>query len=93
MRDQDLENNIYNILTNIEDSNFQADFSEIMFSEYEINVQKFTEDIINNYERTKLSFRKNEILKLVSDKNLAPEESAKLIKELNELLIELAKMK
>lgn len=86
-------NNIYNILTNIEDSNFQADFSEIMFSEYEINVQKFTEDIINNYERTKLSFRKNEILKLVSDKNLAPEESAKLIKELNELLIELAKMK
>jgi DNA primase len=91
---KDGNNNIYNILMNIEDADFQADFSEIMFSEYEIkSVQKFTEDIINNYEKNKLNFRKNEILKLVSNKNLAPEESAKLMRELNELLIELAKMK
>lgn len=87
-------NNIYSVLTNIEDPDFQSDFSEIMFSDYEIkSAEKFTEDIINNYERSKLNFRKNEILKMVNSGTLTPDESSELMVELNKLLIELAKMK
>jgi DNA primase len=86
--------NIYNILINTEDMEIQSSFSEIMFSEYEINsVQKFIEDIINNYEKNKLNFRKNEILEIIKSNNLEKEENAKLMQELNSIMIELAKMK
>ena len=87
-------NNIYNSLTNIEEADFQSSLSEIMFSEYEINsVSKFTEDIINNYERNRLNSRKNEILKMINDNNLEKNEMRSLEKELNNIIIELAKMK
>ena len=86
--------NIYDILINVEDEQFQSVFSEIMFSDYDINsVNKFTEDIINNYEKNKLNFKKNEILKLINDTNLTKDEIASLEKELNNIIIELAKMK
>lgn len=87
-------NNIYNELTNIEDQEFQANLGEILFSEYEINsVQKFTEDVINNYEKNKLNFRKSEILKLLSEENHEKEEIISLENELNEIIKELAKVK
>ena len=87
-------NNIYNGLTNIEDEKFQASLSEILFSEYEINsVEKFTEDMINNYEKNKLNSRKNEILKLLNDTSLEREEMISLEKELNDIIKELAKVK
>ena len=87
-------NNIYNELVNIEDNEYQSGLSEIMFSEYEINsVQKFTEDIINNYEKNKLNFRKNEILKLMNDTSLTKDKIASLEIELNSIVRELAKMK
>ena len=87
-------NNIYNGLTNIEDENFQATLSEILFSEYEINsVEKFTEDIINNYEKNKLNLRKDEILKLLSNKDIEKEEMISLENELNNIIKELAKVK
>lgn len=87
-------NNIYDTLSNIEDAEFQATFSEIIFSEYEINsVEKFIEDIINNYEKNKLNSRKNEILKMINDSSLTKDEIANLENELNEIIIELAKIK
>lgn len=87
-------NNIYNEITNIEEEEFQSCVSEILFSEYDINsVEKFTEDIINNYEKNKLNFRKNEIIKLLSDKSLEKEEIFSLEKELNDIIKELAKVK
>lgn len=87
-------NNIYSELTNIEDEEIQASLGEIFFSEYEINsVQKFTEDVINNYEKNKLNSRKSEILKLLSEENIDKEEMIKLEKELNEIIKELAKVK
>ena len=87
-------NNIYSELTNIEDEEFQAVLGEILFSEYEINsVEKFTKDIINNYEKNKLNFRKSEILKLLSNTNLNNEEMISLENELNEIIKELAKFK
>ena len=92
----ELKNNGNNIneLTNIEDEEFQASLGEILFSEYEINsVQKFTEDIINNYEKNKLNSRKSEILKLLSNANIDKEETTSLENELNEIIKELAKVK
>ena len=87
-------NNINNGLMNIEDEDFQAILSEILFSEYEINsVEKFTEDIINNYEKNKLNLRKDEILKLLSNKDIEQEEMISLENELNNIIKELAKVK
>lgn len=87
-------NNIYNSLTNIEDEEFQASLGEILFSEYKINsVEKFAEDIINNYEKNKLNSRKSEILKLLNDNNLEKDEMISLENELNEIIIKLAKVK
>ena len=63
-------------------------------SEYEINsVEKFTEDIINNYEKSKLNSRKSEILKLLGDTSLSKEEMINLENELNDVIKELAKVK
>ncbi|MBR1817841.1 MAG: hypothetical protein IJ772_03225 [Bacilli bacterium] len=87
-------NNIYNGLTNIEEEEFQSSLGEVLFSEYELNsVEKFTEDIINNYEKNKLNSRKNEILKLLNDKSLKKEEVISLEEELNKIIMELAKVK
>ena len=87
-------NNIYNSLTNIEDEEFQASLGEILFSEYEINsVEKFTEDIINNYEKNKLNSRKLEILKLLGDSSIDKEKVISLENELNDIIKELAKVK
>ncbi|MBR2290142.1 MAG: hypothetical protein IJ867_06090 [Clostridia bacterium] len=87
-------NNIDKELTNIEDEEFQASLGEILFSEYEINsVEKFTEDMINNYEKNKLNSRKDEILTLLKDKGLEKEEMIRLEEELNQIIMELAKVK
>ena len=87
-------NNIYSSLTNIEDEEFQASLGEILFSEYEINsVEKFTEDIINNYEKNKLNSRKIEILKLLGNEDIDKEQMSKLENELNDIIKELAKVK
>lgn len=86
--------NIYSQLNNIEDEDIQSSLSEIMVSEYEVNSsKKFVEDIINNYDRNKLLARKDELLLEINNQNLAKEEMAKLEKELNSIIIELAKMK
>lgn len=86
--------NIYNSLSNIEDSDFQSNLSEIMFSEYEISsVDKFLNDILNNYEKNKLSSRKLEILKLIKTQNLSKSEVAELENELSEIITRLAKIK
>lgn len=86
--------NICSQLNNIEDEDIQSALSEIMVSEYEVNSsKKFVEDIINNYDRNKLLARKDELLLEINNKNLAKEEISKLEKELNSIIIELAKMK
>lgn len=85
---------IYQQLNNIETEEIQSSLSEIMVSEYEINSsKKFVEDIINNYDRNKLLARKEDLLLKINNKNLAKDEIAKLEKELNSIIIELAKMK
>ena len=86
--------NIYSQLNNIEEEQIQSALSEIMVAEYEVSSnKKFIEDIINNYDRNKLLVRKEELLLKINDQNLAKDEMAKLEKELNSIIIELAKMK
>ena len=90
---KDKATNMYGELSNIENEGFQSTLGEILFSEYEINsVDKFIEDIINNYEKNKLNFRKNEILELLSDKTIEKDRMVSLEKELNKIIIELAKI-
>lgn len=94
IRNNNSDNDIYIKILNSEDEKIQASLSEILFSEYKINsVEKFTEDIINNYEKNKLNSRKNEIIKLLSDEENNQEDIIKLEKELNNIIIELAKFK
>ena len=87
-------NSIYKELSNLEDEDFQSVLSEIMFSEYEISsVDKFVEEIINNYEKNKLISRKQEILKEIKNENISKEETSKLENELNEIITKLAKIR
>ncbi|MBP3596762.1 MAG: DNA primase [Clostridia bacterium] len=88
------EKEIYKVLSNIEDEDFQSTLSQIIVSDYEIvSVQKCIEDVIKNYSRDKLNSRKIEIINKLSDKTLSKEESSNLEIELNQIIIELARKK
>ena len=81
-------------LANIENSEMQSQISEIMVSDYEINsVQKCIEDVIISYTKDRLNERKFEILKELENSNLDKENIKMLEKELNNIIIELAKIK
>ena len=85
---------ILKILSNIEDEEIQSQISEIMVSDYEINsVEKCIEDVIISYTKDRLNTRKIEILKELERKDLNIEDSKVLENELNNIIIELAKIK
>ena len=85
---------ILQVLSNIEDSVLQSQISEIMLSDYEItSVQKCIEDIIFTYTKERLNNRKIAIIKELENTSLSREESARLEAELNNIIIELAKIK
>ena len=83
-------NSIINMLGEEE----QNHITEIMAEDYEIdteNIEKAIDDIMQSYEKEKLTERKMEILKLLDNTN--GEERSKLEKELSNIIIGLAKMK
>lgn len=83
-------NSIINLLGEEEQNHITA----IMAEDYEIdtkNIEKAIDDIIQSYEREKLTERKMEILKLLDD--TSGEERSKLENELNNIIIGLAKLK
>jgi DNA primase len=85
---------ILQILSNIEDSTLQSQISEIMLSDYEItSVQKCIEDIVITYTKERLKSRKIAIIKELEDPSLSREDGIKLGDELNNIIIELAKIK
>ena len=85
---------ILQVLSNIEDSMLQSQISEIMLSDYGINsVQKCIEDIIITYTKERLNNRKFDIIKELESGNLSKEEASMLEIELNNIIIELAKIK
>ena len=85
---------ILQILSNIEDSVLQSQISEIILSDYEItSIQKCIEDIIFTYTKERLNNRKIAIIKELENTSLSQEESIRLETELNNIIIELAKIK
>ena len=93
----EIQNNNYDvstILSSFEDENIINHLSRIMTEDYQISsIDKCIEDIINSYNKDKLINRKNEIVNILDLKQGTNEEIANLEKELNEIIIKLAKMK
>lgn len=85
---------ILQVLSNIEDTTIQSQISEIMLSDYGItSVSKCIEDIILTYTKERLNNRKFDIIKELESGNLSKEEASMLEIELNNIIIELAKIK
>ena len=83
------------MISNIEDTDIQSHVSEILVTDYEINsVSKCIEDVVNIYNKERLTNRKLEIIKLLENSSsISNDEIAKLEQELNNIIIELAKRK
>ena len=70
------------------------EISWIMAYDFEIvEVNKCIDDIINLYNREKLIMQRNKIIKELENKNLTVEESKNLEKNLNDIIMKLAKIK
>lgn len=82
-------------IANIEDPEIQSHVSEILVTDYEItSIDKCIEDVVNTYNKERLTNRKTEIVKaLENGSSLTKEEIAKLEQELTNIIVELAKRK
>ena len=68
--------------------------TEIMADDYEIkDDKKAIEDLINSYKKEKLTSRKKEIIELLNQENIEKKEITNLEKELQDVIIELTKIK
>lgn len=86
--------NIENILDLFEDEITVNYLSGIMSSDFEItDVDKCIEDVLVTYRKELLLRRRNEILGKIDNSNLTKEEVANLEAQLNEVIIQLAKIK
>ena len=86
--------NIENILDLFEDEITVNYLSGIMSSDFEItDVNKCIEDVLVTYRKELLLQRRNEILGKIDNSNLTKEEVANLEAQLNEVIIQLAKIK
>lgn len=84
-----------NILDYFNDSDIINYLSGIMASDFEItDIHKGIDDLITIYTKEKLISKRNNIIKqLDNTKNLTKEEIANLEKELNEIILKLARIK
>lgn len=86
--------NIENILDLFDDEITVNYLSGIMSSDFEItDVDKCIEDVLVAYRKELLLQRRNEILGKIDNSNLTKEEVANLEAQLNEVIIQLAKIK
>ena len=86
--------NLENILDLFEDEITVNYLSGIMSSDFEItDVDKCIEDVLVTYRKELLLQRRNEILGKIDNSNLTKEEVANLEAQLNEVIIQLAKIK
>lgn len=85
--------NAEDILNWFEDEKILNYLSEIMATDFEIDkVDKCIDEIVQEYEKEKLINRRNEILKILEGHS-SGEETANLEKELNDIIIKLARIK
>ncbi|MFQ6943904.1 MAG: hypothetical protein ACLRTR_05860 [Clostridia bacterium] len=86
--------NIENILDLFDDEITVNYLSGIMSSDFEItDVDKCIEDVLVTYRKELLLQRRNEILGKIDNNDLTKEEVANLEAQLNEVIIQLAKIK
>ena len=89
---QKSNNNINSILDNLTEEE-QNRITEIMAVDYGIqDMEKAIDDIIQNYEKDKLNERKMEIIELL-DSGVEDSQKRELEKELNNIIISLAKIR
>lgn len=68
--------------------------SWIMAYDFEIvEIDKGIEDVLRSYQKERVIAKRNEIIKQLEDKNLTKEETHALENKLNDIIIQLAKMK
>ena len=83
-----------NVLNWFEDTDIINYISGILAYDFEINdVEKGIEDIEKVYKKENLITRRNEIINKLNDNTISKEEATNLGKELNDIIINLAKIK
>ena len=83
-----------NVLNWFEDNDIINYISGILAYDFEINdVEKGIEDIEKVYKKENLITRRNEIINKLNDNTISKEEATNLGKELNDIIINLAKIK
>ena len=86
--------NMENVLNWFEDTDTVNYISGILAYDFEISdVEKGIEDIEKAYKKHNLITRRNEIINKLNDNTISKEESTNLGKELNDIIISLAKIK
>ena len=89
----DKQNNNINAIIDQMSQEEQNHITEIMAEDYEIDdIEKAIDDIMSSYEKEKLTNRKYEILEIL-ESNIEEEKKKELVKELNEIVIKLVKIK
>lgn len=72
----------------------QSHITEILADDYELDdIEKAIDDVMQKYEKEKLNERKLQIIQLLEEPEKTVEEKHELGKELNDIIIRLAKMK
>lgn len=83
---------IYDVLNLFEEEDIINHITEIMAKDYGItNIDKGIDDILSTYERENLKDKRDEILRALEDSTLNNESKLKLERELNDIIIKLAK--
>lgn len=86
--------NTNNVIDWFEEQETVNYLSWILAYDFEIGeVEKCIEDVINAYQKEKLIRKRNEVIKKLEDKGISVEEGKELEKELNNIIISLAKIK
>lgn len=86
--------NTNNVLDWFEDENIINEITWILAYDFEITeVSKCIEDILKIYEKEKITTERNEILRQLEEEGLSQEQKYELEKRLNDIIIQLAKMK
>ena len=85
--------NINSMIDNLSEEE-QNHITMIMAEDYGIDdIEKAIDDIIQSYEKDKLNERKIEILKLLEENTIEETQKKELEKELNDIIIKLAKIR
>lgn len=83
-----------NVLNLFNEEDLVNHITSIMADDYEIaDTKKAIDDIINLYEKEKLTNEKNEIIKQLENKDIEKEEAKTLEGRLSEIIVKIAKMK